>query len=93
MGTCSKSFKSFSIIIIILEWLVANLISLNLHVNTVFCRMHAPARTPKIPEGRLYSGIIRSKSNDVGRCRNSRTCSFVFNGGKIAGSCILNSLK
>ena len=37
MGTCSKSFKSFSIsftiIIIILEWLVANLISLNLHVN------------------------------------------------------------
>ena len=40
MGTCSKPFKScstggisFTIIIIILEWLVANLISLNLHVN------------------------------------------------------------
>ena len=35
-------------------------------MNTVFCRIHAPARTPKNPEGRLYSGLIRSKSNDVG---------------------------
>ena len=26
-----------------------------------------PARKPKCPEGRLYSGLIRSKSNDVGR--------------------------
>ena len=28
--------------------------------NTVFCRIHAPARTPKCPEGRLYSGVIIS---------------------------------
>ena len=35
-------------------------------VYTVFCRIHAPARTPKSPEGRLYSGVIISKSE---RCR------------------------
>ena len=35
-------------------------------LNTVFCRIHAPARTPKSPEGRLYSGVIISKSE---RCR------------------------
>ena len=41
------------------EWLTQN-------VYTVFCRIHAPARTPKNPEGRLYSGLIISKSE---RCR------------------------
>ena len=34
--------------------------------STVFCRIHAPARTPKNPEGRLYSVINISKSE---RCR------------------------
>ena len=32
------------------------------NIYTVFCRIHAPARTPKNPEGRLYSGKIK-------RCR------------------------
>ena len=32
------------------------------NVYTVFCRIHAPARTPKSPEGRLHSGLIISKS-------------------------------
>ena len=36
---------------------------------TAFCRIHAPARTPKSPEGHVYSGLISSKSNDVGRLR------------------------
>ena len=31
-------------------------------VYTVFCQIHALARTPKNPEGRFYSGLIRSKS-------------------------------
>ena len=36
-------------------------------INTAeFCRIHALARTPKSPEGRLYSGLIISKSE---RCR------------------------
>ena len=30
--------------------------------NTVFCRIHAPVRTPKNPEGRLYSGLIRCRA-------------------------------
>ena len=34
--------------------------------NTVFCRIHTPARTPKSPEGRLYSGLIISKSERCG---------------------------
>ena len=37
--------------------------------NTVFHRIHAPARTPKNPEGCVYSGIIKSKSINVGRLR------------------------
>ena len=37
-----------------------------MQINTVFCRIHAPARTPKSPEGRLYSGVIISKSE---QCR------------------------
>ena len=36
------------------------------NMYTVFCRIHAPARTPKSPEGRLYSGVIISKSE---RCQ------------------------
>ena len=33
------------------------------YTSTVFYQIHAPVRTPKNPEGRLYSGlIIRSKS-------------------------------
>ena len=36
------------------------------NIITVFCRKHAPARTPKNPEGRLYSLLIISKSE---RCR------------------------
>ena len=56
--------------------------------STVFCRIHALAGTPKNPEGRLYSSIIRSKSKDVGGFGDSRTSSFVFNGGKIARSCV-----
>ena len=34
---------------------------------TVFIRIHAPARTPKYPEGCVYLGLISSKSNDVRR--------------------------
>ena len=48
---------------------------------------------PKCPEGRLYSGLIRSKSNDVGRLQDSQTESFVLNGGKIERSCVLSSLE
>ena len=40
-------------------------INKHMKTNTAFCRIHAPARTPKNPEGHLYSGLIRSKSNDV----------------------------
>ena len=36
------------------------------HTNTVFCRIHPPAQTSKYPEGRVYSGLIISKSE---RCR------------------------
>ena len=39
-----------------------NLKTLTKKTNTVFCRIHAPARTPKNTEGRLYSGIIISKT-------------------------------
>ena len=46
--------------------------------STVFCRIHAPARTPKSPEGRLYSGLIISKSNDVGRLRGFPNLQFRF---------------
>ena len=35
---------------------------------TVFCRIHAPARTPKNPEGCVYSGLIISKSE---RCQTA----------------------
>ena len=61
--------------------------------STVFCRIHAPARTVKNPEGRLYSGIIISKSNDVRRLWRFPNLQFRFNGGKIAHLCVLNSLK
>ena len=81
-------------------WSFINLIEIpsalegRLSVNTVFCRIHAPARTPKSPEGRLYSGLITSLNQTMlGGFRDSRICSFVFNGGKIACSCVLNSLK
>ena len=50
----------------------------SLSVNTVFCRIHAPARTTKSPEGRLYSGVIISKSNDVGRLRGFPNLQFRF---------------
>ena len=54
-------------------------VSSNPHaLDTVFCRIHAPARTPKIPEGRLYSGIIRLKSNDVRRLRGFPNLQFRF---------------
>ena len=46
--------------------------------NTVFCRIHAPALTPKIPQELLYSGIIRSKSNNVGRLRGFPNLQFRF---------------
>ena len=36
-----------------------------MHVQ-VFCRIHAPARAAKNPEGLVYSGLIISKSE---RCR------------------------
>ena len=45
---------------------------------TVFCRIHTPARTQKNPEGPLYSGLIRSKSNDVGRLRGFPNLQFRF---------------
>ena len=45
---------------------------------TVFCRIDAPARTPKNPEGCVYSGLIRSKSNDVGRLRGFPNLQFRF---------------
>ena len=40
--------------------------------------MHAPARTPKSPEGHLYSGVIIFKSNDVGRLRGFPNLQFRF---------------
>ena len=43
-----------------------------------FYRIHAPAQKPKCPEGRLYSGLIRSKSNDVSRLRGFPNCHFRF---------------
>ena len=46
---------------------------------TVFCRIHAPAGTPKNPEGSEYSGLNQTMS---GGCGDSRICSFVFNEGK-----------
>ena len=50
---------------------------------TVFCQIHTPARTPKYPEGCVYSGLISSKSNDVGWLRGfPKSASFVFNDGK-----------
>ena len=45
---------------------------------TVFCQIHAPARTPKSSEGRVYSGVIISKSNDVGRLRGFPNLQFRF---------------
>ena len=45
---------------------------------TVFYRIHAPAQKPKCKEGRLYSGLIRSKSNDVGRLWGFPNCQFHF---------------
>ena len=47
-------------------------------IPTVFCRIHVPARTPKSPEGRLYSGVIISKSNIVGRLRGFLHLQFRF---------------
>ena len=49
-GTCTLVLKIFCSLISKRNYLV----------DTVFCRIHAPARTPKNSEGRLYSGIIRS---------------------------------
>ena len=43
---------------------------LNNIMITVFLRIHTLARTPKYPEGRVYSGLISSKSNDVGQLRS-----------------------
>ena len=37
---------------------------------------------PKKTDVRVYSGLIRSKLNDIGRLRDLQTCSFVFNEGK-----------
>ena len=40
-------------------------------------------QTPKYPEGSVYSGLIKSKSNDVGQLRGiPKSASFVFNEGK-----------
>ena len=47
-------------------------------MNTVFFRIRSPVQTPKNPEGRVYSGIIRSKSNDVGRLRGFPKVSVLF---------------
>ena len=49
-----------------------------LFCDTVFCQIHAQARTPKNTEGCVYSGIIRSKSNDVGRLRGFPNLQFRF---------------
>ena len=47
--------------------------------HTVFYQIHAPARTPKNPERRVYSGLSQSMSSGfVG----FRTCSCVFNEGR-----------
>ena len=48
---------------------------------------------PNTRAGANTKNCIQVRSNDVGRFWDSRTCSFVFNGGKIARSCILNSIK
>ena len=53
-----------------------------------------PVRKPKCPEGRLYSGLIRSKSDDMlAGFGDSRTASFVLNGGKFERSCVVISLE
>ena len=36
-----------------------------LTIYTIFCLIQAPPRTPKSPEGRVHSGLISPKSNDV----------------------------
>ena len=49
---------------------------------TVFYRIHTLARTPKYAEGRVYSGLIRSKSNNVWASGIPESSSFIFNEGK-----------
>ena len=70
-----KKFSNCKIVYIVYHFLPQ--VNTFLKLYTVFCRIHAPARTPKSPEG----------------FGDSRICSFVFNGGKTACSCVLNSLK
>ena len=62
---------SFDVIMISETWFGVNIDidSFKLNGYTVFYRIHAPARTPKNPDGCVYSGIIRSKSINVGRLR------------------------
>ena len=42
-------------------------VKIKLYIGNTAVGIDAPARTPKNPEGRVHSGLVRSKSNDVGR--------------------------
>ena len=57
---------TFNLLMLIAHLRCNNYIQEHLVTNTVFYRIHAPARTPKNPDGHMYSGIIRSKSE---RCQ------------------------
>ena len=49
-----------------------------IYIVTIFSRIQAPALTLKSPEGLLYSDVIISKSNDVGRLRGFPNLQFRF---------------